>query len=47
VRSADGRYRFVMQNDGNVVIYSDGQAIWDTGTAGRTQLSASCGRWRV
>lgn len=31
VRSSDGRYRFVMQGDGNLVLYGpSGQATWAT-----------------
>jgi hypothetical protein len=26
----------IVQNDGNVVIYSNGRAIWSTATAGQT-----------
>jgi hypothetical protein len=32
--SADGRYRLVMQGDGNLVIYSINRALWSTNTAG-------------
>lgn len=36
LRSADGRYRFVMQSDSNLVLYGpSGPAIWSTNTVGR------------
>ena len=39
VRSSDGRYRFVMQNDGNLVLYGpSGRALWAT--------SFRTGSWR-
>lgn len=33
IRSTDGRYRLVMQTDGNLVIYSPKRAIWSSKTA--------------
>jgi lysophospholipase L1-like esterase len=36
LRSADGRYRFAMQHDGNLVLYGPtGRALWASNTAGR------------
>lgn len=35
LRSIDGRYRFVMQADGNLVLYAPSGAIWRTSTVGR------------
>jgi hypothetical protein len=32
--SANGRYRFVYQTDGNLVLYGPGGALWDQGTGG-------------
>jgi hypothetical protein len=37
--SCSGRYHFVHQTDGNVVLYDNGQAIWATGTNGRSTSS--------
>ena len=34
VRSDDGRYRAVMQGDGNVVVYGPAGAVWSSGTSG-------------
>ncbi|GAC1373288.1 MAG: hypothetical protein NVS2B15_07490 [Pseudarthrobacter sp.] len=34
VRSANGRYRFVYQADGNLVLYGPGGALWDSQTDG-------------
>lgn len=34
-RSASGRYTFVYQTDGNLVLYDGGQALWASGTDGR------------
>lgn len=34
VRSANGRYRFVYQTDGNLVLYGPSGALWDTQTDG-------------
>jgi lysophospholipase L1-like esterase len=36
LRSADGRYRFVMQHDGNLVLYGPMRALWSSNTAGRS-----------
>ena len=36
IKSPDSRYTLVMQDDGNLVMYSaDGAPIWNSGTAGR------------
>jgi hypothetical protein len=35
VGSCDGRFTFVHQLDGNVVLYQAGRALWSSGTAGR------------
>jgi hypothetical protein len=35
LQSSDGRYRFVMQSDGNLVLYGPSGAIWATSTVGR------------
>ncbi len=36
LRSADGRYRFVMQQDGNLVLYGpSGRPLWASNTVGR------------
>lgn len=35
VSSCDGRFLFVHQADGNVVLYGDGRALWASGTSGR------------
>lgn len=32
VRSCDGRFRFVMQADGNLVLYQSGRALWSSRT---------------
>ncbi len=34
VRSANARYRFVYQADGNLVLYGPGGALWDSQTDG-------------
>ena len=34
--SGDGRYKLIMQGDGNLVLYSPNRALWSTGTHGRT-----------
>ena len=34
LRSPNGNYRFVVQSDGNAVVYSGNTAIWDTNTVG-------------
>ena len=34
LRSDDGRYRVVMQGDGNVVVYGPAGAVWSSGTSG-------------
>jgi predicted small lipoprotein YifL len=36
VTSCDGRFVFVHQGDGNVVLYKNGQALWSTGTHGQS-----------
>jgi pimeloyl-ACP methyl ester carboxylesterase len=35
ILSNDGRFEFVYQGDGNLVLYQQGTAIWHTGTNGR------------
>lgn len=35
VRSPGGRYTFVYQDDGNLVLYDGGHALWASGTNGR------------
>jgi hypothetical protein len=37
MKSADGRYKLVMQKDGNLVLYSPNRPIWWTGTGGKQQ----------
>ena len=34
--SGDGRYRLIMQGDGNLVLYSPSRALWHTSTQGRS-----------
>lgn len=34
VKSCDGRFELIMQNDGNLVLYMEGKALWATGTNG-------------
>lgn len=34
--SGDGRYKLVLQGDGNLVLYSPTRALWSTGTHGRS-----------
>jgi len=42
IRSADGRYRFVLQHDGNLVLYGPaGKALWSTRTAGKAVTAAA------
>jgi hypothetical protein len=36
VRSCDGRFNFVHQSDGNVVLYQGSRALWSTATHGRS-----------
>ena len=35
LQSNNGRYKFVMQGDGNLVMYSGEKAIWSSGTSGK------------
>ncbi len=35
ITSASGRYRFIYQDDGNLVLYDGGTALWASGTDGR------------
>jgi hypothetical protein len=35
VFSCDGRFMLIMQTDGNLVLYQDGVALWNTGTEGQ------------
>jgi VCBS repeat-containing protein len=40
--STNGRYKLVMQGDGNLVLYDNqGGALWSTGTNGRVNVSAT------
>ena len=32
LKSPNGKYRFTLQNDGNLVVYCGGKKLWDTGT---------------
>jgi outer membrane lipoprotein-sorting protein len=32
ITSADGRYRFIYQSDGNLVLYDGGTLLWDSTT---------------
>lgn len=41
IKSRDGRYRVVMQSDGNLVLYQSSGAVWATGTNGNS------GSWAV
>ncbi|WP_442922085.1 hypothetical protein, partial [Microbispora sp. ATCC PTA-5024] len=36
ISSGDGRYSFVYQGDGNLVLYGPGGALWDSKTGGTT-----------
>lgn len=36
IHSCSGRFHFVHQTDGNVVLYDNGQALWSTATHGRS-----------
>lgn len=36
VWSCDGRFQFIFQNDGNLVLYMGSTALWDTNTDGKT-----------
>jgi uncharacterized delta-60 repeat protein len=41
IRSADNRFRFTLQIDGNLVLYGPaGRALWSTGTSGKTVTRA-------
>ena len=31
LKSPNGKYRFTLQNDGNLVVYCGGKKLWDTG----------------
>lgn len=35
IRSSNGAYTFIMQDDGNLVLYGRGRALWASNTAGR------------
>ena len=35
ITSASGRYRFIYQGDGNLVLYDGGTPLWASGTDGR------------
>ena len=36
LRSDNGQYRLFMQSDGNLVVYGNGRALWNSGTYGHT-----------
>lgn len=36
LNSGDGRYKLVLQDDGNLVLYSPNRALWSSGTQGRS-----------
>lgn len=38
--SANGKHRLAMQQDGNLVLYSEGSPVWATDTAGRGAVRA-------
>ncbi|GAA5157885.1 hypothetical protein GCM10023321_36790 [Pseudonocardia eucalypti] len=40
VRSANQRYRFIMQRDGNLVLYKGAQALWNAQTTGKGGVKA-------
>lgn len=40
--STNNRARLIMQSDGNLVLYKDGRAVWQTGTVGR----GTCAVWQ-
>jgi cell wall-associated NlpC family hydrolase len=40
LRSPNGRYRLIMQGDGNLVVYQGSKAKWSTGTSGHPGASA-------
>ena len=35
ITSANGRYRFIYQSDGNLVLYDGGTPLWASGTNGK------------
>jgi hypothetical protein len=35
LQSANGQYTLILQEDGNLVIYTQGRATWDSKTAGK------------
>lgn len=35
IRSSDGRYTFILQSDGNLVLYSPQRPLWSSGTFGK------------
>jgi hypothetical protein len=40
LNSCDGRFRLVLQNDGNLVLYQGSTPLWSSGTAGRDSAVA-------
>ncbi|MDQ1532147.1 MAG: pseudomonalisin, partial [Microbacteriaceae bacterium] len=40
LRSANGQYQLIMQGDGNLVLYTQGRALWSSGTAGHPGSTA-------
>ncbi|AWV35185.1 lectin [Paenibacillus odorifer] len=40
IQSSNGLYTLILQQDGNLVIYSQGKAIWASNTAGRAVSQA-------
>ena len=38
IASADGRFRLVLQSDGNLVLYRSGQPLWASNTAGHPEV---------
>lgn len=40
LQSANGQYTLILQDDGNLVIYTHGKATWDSKTAGRAVSQA-------
>ncbi len=35
LKSPNGQYQLILQNDGNLVLYNGSKAIWSTGTQGK------------
>ena len=38
--SCDGRFKLILQGDGNLVLYEGGTALWASGTAGKASANA-------